>query len=103
MRCAGIRDIEQALIRREGDAVRPIEIVGDDADFARGGVDPEDVTALELHLRAVPLVIGLDAVGGIGEPDGIVRFDDDVVRAVESLALVAIDDGDDRRRRTRCG
>ena len=46
--------------------------------------------------RAVPLVIRLDAVGGIGEPDGVVRFHDDVVRAVEPLALVAIGDGDDR-------
>src|SRR3712207_8479647 len=45
---------------------------------------------------AVPLIVRLDPVGGIGEPDGVIRFHDDVVRTVEPLAFVVVDDGDHR-------
>ena len=94
VRGAGIRDVEQTLVGREGDAVRLTKSSATRVT-PRCGVDAEDIAAVELHLGEVPLVVGLDAVGGIGEPDGVVRFDDDVVRAVEPLALVAIGDGGD--------
>ena len=50
-------------------------------------VDPIDVAAVDLGRRRLALVVAVDAVGWVGEPDGIVRFHDGVVRRVETLAL----------------
>jgi len=49
----------------------------------------------DLAFRLIALVINVDAIGRIAEPDRIIGFHDDVVRAVEPLALIAIrQDGD---------
>ena len=37
-----LRDIEQALVGREAEAVRPLEIIGDDGEGAVPGVEPKD-------------------------------------------------------------
>ena len=50
--------------------------------------------APELAVGLVALVVGEDAVRRIGEPDRAIRPDDDVVRAVQALAVIAV--GDDR-------
>ena len=96
MRGARVGDVEQPLVRRESEAVRAHEIVGGDADRSRAGVDAIDVAGADLALGLVALVIRVDAVGRIGEPDRAVGSDDDVVRAVEALALEAL--GEDRDR-----
>ena len=59
-------------------------------------IDAIDVAGADLALGLVALVIAVDAVGRIGEPDRAVGSDDDVVRAVEALALEAL--GEDRDR-----
>ena len=75
----GVGDVEGALVRGEGDAVRAAEAVGDDADVARGGDEAVDVLGqLGLGAEAV-----LEAVDGVGEPDGAVGGNDDVVGRVE--------------------
>src|SRR3954451_2567720 len=96
MRDAGVGDVEQPLVRREGEAVRAHEIVGDDADRPRPGIDAIDMAGADLALGLVALIIRVDAVGRIGEPDPAVGSYDDVVRAVEALALEAVRDHADR-------
>ena len=90
MRDAGVGDIEQALVRREGEAVRPHHVGDDGRDLARARIDAIDVAAADLRRLPVALVIGVDAIGGIGEPDRAVRLHDDVVGGVEPLALIAV-------------
>ena len=50
-------------------------------------VEPIDMFAIELGLRLKSLVVGLDAVVRIAEPDRPVGSDDDIIGAVETLAL----------------
>ena len=50
----------------------------------------------DLAVGAVSLVVAVDPVRGIGEPDRAVGLDDYVVGAVEALPLVAIGDDGDR-------
>src|ERR1700674_3257828 len=59
------------------------------------GVPAIDVAAADLLGRAVPLIVGVNAVGGVGEPDRVIRFHDEVVRRVEALAVPFVrEDGD---------
>ena len=64
--------------------------------LSRLRVEAIDVTAADFRLRAVALVVGVDAVGGIGEPDGVVGFDDEVVGRVEALAVPFVGEHRDR-------
>ena len=63
---------------------------------AGAGIDAVDVTGADLALGLVALVVALDAVGRVGEPDRAVRLHDRVVRRIEALALPFVGDGDDR-------
>ena len=63
-------------------------------DRAGFGVDPIDVAAVDLLLGAIALVVGVDAVGGVGEPDRVVRLHHDVVGRIQALAVPFVrDDG----------
>jgi hypothetical protein len=84
---AGVGDIEVFLVRREGDAVRANHIGDDRGDRAGFGVDSMYMAALDLLLSAIPFVVGVDAIGGVGEPDGVVRLHHDVVRRIETFAV----------------
>ena len=59
-------------------------------------VDAIDVAAVDLGRRRFALVVAVDAVGRVGEPDRIVRFHDGVVRRVETLALPLVCEDCDR-------
>ena len=59
-------------------------------------IDPVDMAGADLAFGLVALIVGLDAVGGIGEPDRAVGLHHHVVRRIEALALPAVGDGDDR-------
>src|SRR5208282_5040261 len=76
-------------------------VVDDALDLAGRRVDAVDVAAVDLVRRAIALVVAVDAVGRIGEPDGIVGFDDGVVGRVEPLALPRF--GDDGNRAVDLG
>src|SRR6185437_17140388 len=71
--------------------VGPAEVIRHDL---RGAVatraETVHVARADLTLRPVPLVVAVDAVGRVGEPDRAVGPLDHVVRAVEPLALVAV-------------
>ena len=54
------------------------------------GIDAIDVAGADLLRRGVAFVVGIDAVGRIGEPDRTVRLHDDVVGRIEALALEAV-------------
>src|SRR4029453_9797101 len=59
------------------------------------GIDAIDEASGLLVLRQVALIVGIDAVARIGEPDAAVGLDDDVVRAVEALAVEFVRERDD--------
>ncbi|HEY0986132.1 MAG TPA: hypothetical protein VGD80_03735 [Kofleriaceae bacterium] len=88
---AGVGDVEQALVRRERQSVGPDEVGGDGRARAARGVEAVHVGGVELRRRRVAFVVGVDAVGRIGEPDRAVGLDDHVVRRVEALAADAVD------------
>ena len=91
-----VGDVQLRLVEREGEPVGPHEVVGDDAAGASDGVEAVDVTAADLALGTMTLVVAVDAVRRIGEPDRAVGSDDDVVGAVEPLALVPVGEHGDR-------
>ena len=78
---------EKALVRREAEPVRPLHIVRDDTQAAVPRVEPIEA-GRQLGRLLAALVIRVDAVMGIAEPDRAVRTADDVVRPVQPLALV---------------
>src|SRR5713226_3416648 len=91
---AGFDDVHLLLVRREAEAVGPVDVAGDDGRAPGLAVDPVDV-GRQLGRRRMSLVIAEDAEGRVGEPDRIVRLDDDVVGRVERLAVIAVaQDGD---------
>jgi len=92
----GIGDIEFCLIQRKGKAIRAGKVVGHPITMSGFWTDPIDVLTIKFRLRLKPLIVGLDAIGRIGEPDRIVGFDDHIVRTVETLALETI--GENARR-----
>ncbi len=91
-----VGDVQRPLVEREGEPVRALEVVGHPAAGARHRVDAVDVAAVGLALGGVALVVAVDAVGRVGEPDRPVAADDDVVRAVQPLAVEAVGERRDR-------
>src|SRR5215207_7530548 len=87
---AGIGDVQKLLVEREGKPVGTVAIVVDNRHFAALAVDAEDVILAELAFAFPTLIIRQDAVGRIGEPDRAIRFDHDIVRAVEPFALKTV-------------
>ena len=73
-----------------------IEVVGDDVADPGRRVDAVHVAAADLALGAMALVVAVDAVRRIGEPHRPVGADDDVVRAVQPPAVVAVGEDGDR-------
>src|ERR1035437_4861589 len=94
---ARVDNVELALVRGKGESVRPHEVVSDNAHRATAGVDPVDVAGSYFAVRLVALVVSVDAVARVGEPDGAVRVLDNIVRAIEPPAVrETISEHDDR-------
>jgi hypothetical protein len=100
-RRAGVGDVEQFLVGREGQPIRANHVVDDSRDIAGFRIDAVSMTTVDLGGCAIALVVAVDAVGRIGEPDRIVRLDDGVVGRVEALALPLV--GEDRDRSVDLG
>ena len=79
-------DVEIFLVGREGEAVDHRHVLGDQRELA---VLPH-VDGVEIELLAGVLVALAVRAVGVGEIDGAVALDDDVVGAAEALALVAV-------------
>ena len=79
---AGVGDVELLLVAAEGEPVRPFEVIGDDVDVT-GWVAAVHVTSADLALRQMALVVAVNAVAGIGEPDRPVG------RSTTSLGLLS--------------
>src|SRR6202035_64261 len=84
-----VGDVELPLIQGERQAVGPDEAVGGEVYLTRARVDPVHVMTADLALGLVPLVIAVDAIARIGEPDRAVRTFHDVVRAIQPQAVEA--------------
>ena len=85
-----VDDVELGLVGGECEPVRAAEVVGDDHRVARQRIEAVDVARADLADGPVPLVVTIDPVARVGEPDRAVGMLDDVVRAVEPLAVVAV-------------
>jgi hypothetical protein len=84
-----VGDVEGVLARGEADTVGAAEAVGDGADVTGAGVEAVDVLG-QLGFGAEALLVAVD---GVGEPDGAVGVDDDVVGGVEGPGVVVVEDG----------
>ena len=82
-----LRDVERLLVRREGEAVRRVQLLRQQGERAVGA---EAVHALEgeFLLRIVPAI--RQAVRRIGEVQRAGGVVDEVVRAVQTLAVVLV-------------
>src|SRR5437764_12136298 len=45
------------------------------------------MAALDLPFGAIPFVVGVDAIGRVGEPDGVVRLHHDVIRRIQAPSV----------------
>jgi len=71
--------------------------IGDHSgDRAGPGVDPIDLAVVDLLFGAIPFVVGVDAVGGVGEPDGVVRLHHDVIGRIQPPAVPLVRDHGNR-------
>src|SRR5262245_28026359 len=93
---SGIDDVELLLVGREADAIRLDEVVDDNLDVAGFRIDPIDIVLFLLGRGFDTFVEAADTVDRIGEPDGAVGSDDDVIWRIQLLAIIAV--GDDRDR-----
>ena len=84
--CVG--DVQPGFVDGERQPVGAVEIGGDGRDGSARQVASVHVARADLAAGAVALVIGIDAVRRIGEPDRSVRANDHVVRTVEPLTAV---------------
>src|SRR5215467_5225445 len=92
--CRRVDHIQPRFIGREAQTVRPLHVADGNADFPAARINSVD-TERQLLRRRMAKVIAARPRSVVREPDGIVRFDDDVVRSGESLAPEAFsEDGD---------
>jgi len=87
---ARVVDVEHRLVGREGEAIRGQEGIGDErrrAEIRRNAIDA--------RARHFPWDAARSA-RGVGEIDGAVGFDDDVIRPAEAFALEIVCDDRDR-------
>jgi hypothetical protein len=82
-----VGDVDGFFRWGEADAVGSAEPVGHDADVASFGHEAVDVLG-ELGFGPEALFVAVD---GVGEPDGAVRGDDDVVGGVEGARVVVVE------------
>ena len=83
-------DVHLRLVRREREAVGPVDVARDDRGAAGPGVEAVDV-GRQLRLRRVAFVVAEDAERRVGEPDRVVGLHHHVVGRVERLAVELVD------------
>src|SRR4051794_10816845 len=88
-----VRDVQERLVRGERDPVRLLDIHDDGVHLPRARVEPEHPVVAVLEVSRMTFRRSLDAVRGIGEPDGAIRLDDHVVRRVEAAPPPGLDEG----------
>src|SRR5262245_7955819 len=79
-------DIHFGFVGREREAVRPIDVASNDSAATGLHVETIDV-GWQLRHRRMALVVAQNAERRIGEPDGIVGLDHDIVWRVERFAI----------------
>src|SRR5262249_47524573 len=80
---ARVDDVEFLLVGRERNAVGLHEVVDDDLEIAGFWIDPEDVLLFLLERFLKALIVTLDPVARIREPDRAVGSDGGVVRLAQ--------------------
>ena len=92
----GIGNIEFCFIGREGQTVRFDKIGCHRCQSAALRIKPVNIRGADLALRAFALVIGINAIGRVGEPNRAVGFHHDIIGRVEAFALIAVGQNGDR-------
>ena len=85
----GVGDVDGIFVGGESYAIWSSERVCDGADVACSRVEAVDKLG-ELGFRAEALFVAVD---GVGEPDGAVGVDGDVVGGVEGAGVVVVEEG----------
>ncbi len=85
-----VDDVEPALVRGERQPVGPVEVVGHHLHGPAARVEPVHVTGADLTVGPEALVVAVDAVTRVGEPQRAVRALDDVVGTVQPLAVPVV-------------
>ena len=88
-RALPLHNVQLLLIGREGQAVG-IDDVGDDRRQLAVGTNAVDIGRGLLWLGAEAFPLAVDAEQRVGEPDGVVGLNHDVVGRIELLALIAV-------------
>src|SRR6185437_415230 len=96
MRRTGIGHVKRRLIGREGQSVWLYPVRHDKRYSSGAVVDPVDVGSADLGFALPPLIVAVDPVGRVGEPDRAIRFDHDIVGRIQSTPLILIGEGGDR-------
>ena len=89
----GVGYVEFLVVGREADSVRTAHAVGDFGDATGFFHAVDGFGHFLVGLEA--LVVAVDAVGRIGEPDGAVGVDNDVVGGIEALPFELLGDNGD--------
>src|SRR5690349_11335960 len=95
MRCTRIGHVKRRLIGREGQSIWLYAVRHDERYSAGATVDPVDVGGADLGFALPPLIVAVDSVGRVGEPDRAIRFDHHIVGRIQSAPLILVGkDGD---------
>src|SRR5690606_12516396 len=86
---------ELRLVEREGKTIGAHHVGDDRRDRARLAIDAIDIARADLADRLVALIVAVDAVHRIGEPDRAIRPDDGIVGRVELFAVELVGEGGD--------
>lgn len=88
-RRASIGDIQQAVVRREAQAVGFFQFINNNGRFPRFRVKPVNGFA-QFKFRLMALIIAHNAVARVGEPDAAILMDNDIIGGVQFPALVIV-------------
>ena len=82
-----VGDVHGVFGGRKTDAVGSAEAIGHHADVTRRRVEAVDVLR-ELRFRPKPLFVAVD---GVGEPEGTIRMDHDIVGRIERPCVIVVE------------
>ncbi len=91
-----VGNVKLPFVCGERQPVGALEVVRDYLQRSGGRVKPVHVTGADLTVGPVAFVVAVDAIARVGEPQRAVGTLDDVVRAVQPLAIPAVREHGDR-------
>ena len=84
---AGVDHIQPALVGREGQAIGAHHVLHHRLHFAAVRVNAVDPGRADFGFGGIAFVVRVNAVGGVGEPDAVVRLDHQVIGRIQAFAV----------------